>query len=93
MDASDHGLLMNAVQVLARLESKLDSMSAELKKIDHRLEDHEARLREIESTDVITVATMERRDAEAATARRWLIGLLIGSSLTIIAGLATIFLK
>lgn len=87
----EHGLLLRISEAVARLEAKVDSLVQRIDSIDRRLADHESRIRtlEVESISTDDIAT---RDAAAAMGRRWLVGLLIGSGLTILAGLASIYL-
>ena len=87
----EHGLLLRISEAVARLEAKVDALVQRIDSIDRRLADHESRIRtlEVESVSTDDIAT---RDAADAVRRRWLVGLLIGSGLTIIAGLASIYL-
>lgn len=87
----EHALLLRISEAVARLEAKVDALVQRIDSIDRRLADHESRIRtlEVESVSTDDIAT---RDAADAVRRRWLVGLLIGSGLTIIAGLASIYL-
>ena len=86
----EHGLLLRISEAVARLEAKVDALVQRIDSIDRRLADHESRIRtlEVESISTEDIAT---RDAAAAMGRRWLVGLLIGSGLTIVAGLVSIY--
>ena len=88
---TDHSILVNISTSLARLESKVDALVQRIDNLDRRLEDFESRLRVVEQVDVVTRDQLHARDMEERTARRWLIGLLAASTLTIIAGLVNIY--
>lgn len=80
--ATDHSLLVSIAQSLARLESKVDAINHRLDALDKRLDDHEQRLRGIEGDYVSS--------KESKVTRRWLIGLLVASVVTILATWANI---
>ena len=86
----EHGLLLRISEAVARLEAKVDSLVQRIDSIDRRLADHESRIRvlEVETVSSDEIAT---RDAADAVARRWLVGLVIGSGLTIVAGIVSIY--
>lgn len=79
---SDHGLLVQIAQSLARLESKVDGIDRRLDSLDRRLDDHEQRLRDIEGDYV--------SQKESRTGRRWLVGVLAAAVVTICATWANI---
>ena len=86
----EHGLLLRISEAVARLEAKVDALVQRIDSIDRRLADHESRIRVLE-VETVTTDDIATRDAAAAVGRRWLVGLVIGSGLTIIAGLASIY--
>jgi len=90
--SQDHSLLLSMAAGLARLESKVDAIDQRLSSIDRRLEDHETRLRTVE-VDYVSEGTIAKRDEASAVARRWLVGLLIASTVTILMGVASIILN
>jgi hypothetical protein len=86
----EHGLLLRISEAVARLEAKVDALVQRIDSIDRRLADHESRIRVLE-VETVTTEEIATRDAADAVARRWLVGLLIGSGLTILAGIASIY--
>lgn len=89
---SDHSLLLTISTSLARLESKVDALTQRIDSLDRRLEDHEARLRRIESVDVVTIDAMQAREKDAVKGRRWLIGIGVTVGLGVIAEAITIII-
>jgi len=79
---TDHSLLVSIAQSLARLESKVDGIDRRLDSLDKRLDDHETRIRNIEG-DYVSAK-------ESRITRRWLVGLLAASVVTILATWANI---
>jgi len=86
----EHGLLLRIAETVARLEAKVDALVQRLDSVDRRLGDHETRIRSLE-VETVSADEITARDAADAVARRWLVGLLIGSGLTILAGIASIY--
>jgi len=85
----EHGLLIRISEAVARLEAKVDALVQRIDSIDRRLADHESRIRVLE-VETVTTEEIATRDAADAVARRWLVGLLIGSALTIVAGIVSV---
>lgn len=79
---NDHSLLVSISTALARLESKVDAIDRRLDTLDRRLDDHETRLRAVEG-DYVSAQ-------ESATSRRWLVGLIVAATGTILATWASI---
>ena len=88
--ANDHSLLVTISTSLARLEGKVDALVTRIDNLDRRLEDFEHRLRAVEQVDVVTRDQLHVRDLEERSGRRWIVGLLIASTITILAGIAQI---
>lgn len=86
----EHALLLRISEAVARLEAKVDALVQRIDSIDRRLADHESRIRVLE-VETVTTDDIATRDAAAAVGRRWLVGLVIGSGLTIVAGLVSIY--
>jgi len=85
MDPQDHGILVNISTGVARLESKVDALVLRIDSLDKRLDDHEQRLRHIESVDMVTGDELVSRDLEQRKSRRWIVGIGITISLSVLA--------
>ena len=85
----EHGLLLRISEAVARLEAKVDALVQRIDSLDRRLADHEQRIRTLE-VETVGVDDLAARDAADAVARRWLVGLVIGSGLTILAGIVSV---
>ena len=85
----EHGLLLRISEAVARLEAKVDALVQRIDSLDRRLADHEQRIRTLE-VETVGVDDLAARDAADAVARRWLVGLAIGSGLTILAGIVSV---
>lgn len=83
--SSDHSILVDIATSLARLESKVDALVLRIDSLDKRLDDHETRLRRVESVDMVTADELAQRDLEARKSRRWIVGIGVTIALAVVA--------
>lgn len=81
--AADEALLAQILSEVRAVGAKVSGIEvtvaqavAEIRHRSTQADDHEERLRAIESRDVVTPSDLAARDERATSQRRWLIGLL-----------------